>query len=757
MGGLNFINGMFLLGLAAAAVPIIIHLVQRRRVQRVVFGSVRFLRKMSNRVVRRRRFTELILILMRVAALALLALAFSRPFLWDDTDRAGRKITLGEEAVMVLVDHSYSMSARGRLAQAKKLAREVIDELDPHVKVGVAAFAADCRILSKPGASPREAREAVDGIEQSWAGTSLQKALERAQTELQAGGSPKLKIVVISDFQKSSWGLSAEEKATPAAGSTTAPAAPDILDRISASRPAETDDVGWKLKPGIALVIKDVAAPAGEESAPPSPGAQAADEFPNVYVKRVKAPELALAGGLPLAVSAEIVNRTDRQLSNVPVVLRVAGKPVGKDSVNIRPFSQTRVRFRHTFRTPGDVAGSVTIDLGGRKVGDTLAADNVGYFCLPVKPRVHVLLVNGDPDADLSRNDGLYLKTALAPGDAPSPFEVREIAPDAFKPADLTGVSAVLLTNVESVPAPAATALKRFLISGGGVAFFVAGKVTPARFNRTFAGIAPCKLGRLGRSDGDDPVSINPAVDYRHEIFQVFYGPRRGDFSLAPFGQYFTLTESQAARKLARFNNGHPALLEERIGQGRSVLFASSADMEWSEFCIKSIFPPFIQELTRVLCGELAGGGERNRLAGESVEHPVPADVKQVTLRGPDGKATTLQAAGGDQTSPRRSVTFLATAPGVYELTYAGGKARYAANIAPGEPDPVRLDTAVLASRLVSDPLAGRRQVGVGAIMPAETARQRAEASQRYWMWLLALVLAALVVEMVVAARAGAS
>ena len=80
MGSADVINQWFLAGTAMALVPIIIHLVQRRRIRKVVFSSVRFLRTMSRRVVRRRRLTELLLILLRTLALAALALAFARPF-----------------------------------------------------------------------------------------------------------------------------------------------------------------------------------------------------------------------------------------------------------------------------------------------------------------------------------------------------------------------------------------------------------------------------------------------------------------------------------------------------------------------------------------------------------------------------------------------------------------------------------------------------------------------------------------------------
>ena len=76
MGGLAALNPWFLVGLLGALVPLVIHLIERRRVQRVVFGSVWFLRGLVRRAARRRRTSELILLVLRMIILGLLALAF---------------------------------------------------------------------------------------------------------------------------------------------------------------------------------------------------------------------------------------------------------------------------------------------------------------------------------------------------------------------------------------------------------------------------------------------------------------------------------------------------------------------------------------------------------------------------------------------------------------------------------------------------------------------------------------------------------
>ena len=140
MSNLQFLNTAFVAAAALALVPVIIHLVQRRKVQRVVFGSVMFLRKMSQRVIRRRRLTELLLILLRAAALAILALAFARPLLWRPVQQSGASTALGEEAAVILIDNSYSVQAGGRFQKAKDKALDILKKSAPTARIGVASF-----------------------------------------------------------------------------------------------------------------------------------------------------------------------------------------------------------------------------------------------------------------------------------------------------------------------------------------------------------------------------------------------------------------------------------------------------------------------------------------------------------------------------------------------------------------------------------------------------------------------------------------
>jgi len=768
---MDFLNGLFLAGAATALVPIIIHLVQRRRVQQVVFGTLRFLRKTSHRVVHRRRFEEILLVVLRALALAVLAAAFARPFFRKPLEkRVGGETFVGEEAVLVLIDNSYSMRAGGRLERAREEALKALREVDPSTKVGLAVYSSQFDELCPIGSKMIQAEEAVKSIKQSWRGTKLDLALKQANRVLTRAGRNEAyrRIVLIGDFQDSSW----------------------------------ENPGNWTLAPGIELTIRNVAR----------------KTVANVFIGRVVVPRLVVAGGFVEVISATIRNLTEEPLNDARVTFRVNGEEKGTRSVNIRPGEQAPVRFRYKFTEPGDVVGSITVH-----AEDDLPHDNVAHFCVHVTPRVHVLLVNADRREKTVLNDGLFVKTALVPGidELVSPFEVREIAPEELKPADLDGVDVVLFINVSEIPAAMTrvasdkqdeasrefySPLGRFVAAGGGIGLLCGTKVVPEEFNRTFGSLAPCKLLRLAMEEGDPAVVINQ-TDLRHEIFTEFARPHSGDFSLAEFSQYFLVTDSLRARVPARFSDkdAHPALLERVFAQeaenekeekkekdhkrlrpkGKSILFVSSMDLEWNNLCLKSVFVPFVHQLTKRLCARRTGS-VRDFVVADDITCHVPEEAGEVKLRrkvdkpeeaiksrgaavGLSNRARPAEPAAAQEAkweelvelkvlSARgaNAVSFSPEKPGICEVAYDGGSARFAINLDPKEPDFRPLDTKLLLSTVQKGPsLEGDRPLGAASVVAKSAARERMEGRQKVWWYLMLAVLAVLAGEMLLASRIG--
>ena len=145
-----------------------------------------------------------------------------------------------------------------------------------------------------------------------------------------------------------------------------------------------------------------------------------------------------------------------------------------------------------------------------------------------------------------------------------------------------------------------ATALERFIDEGGGL-LVVAGERSswPLEGLDLLPGTAGVPLDRSGRGG-----SLG-FIDYSHPVFELFGGPRNGDLSPARFFRYRPIKPGESATVLARFDDGNPALMERRKGEGRILFWASTIDNYWNDLALKPVYLPFVHRLTEHLAGYL--------------------------------------------------------------------------------------------------------------------------------------------------------
>src|SRR5918992_623030 len=174
MFGLSFLSPLFLIGAAAAAIPIALHLFFRRTEPVIDFAAMRYLRQAPVEHSRRRRLRELLLLALRIAALCLLATAFARPFL------AQSAAALSGPVTMVLVDTSASMTAPGQFERAKSAAAEAIRRAAPTHSVGVITFAHAADVIAPPSHDRAGALAVIQKLRPGAGATQYRSALARA-------------------------------------------------------------------------------------------------------------------------------------------------------------------------------------------------------------------------------------------------------------------------------------------------------------------------------------------------------------------------------------------------------------------------------------------------------------------------------------------------------------------------------------------------------------------------------------------------
>jgi len=191
-----FLSPLFLIGAAAAAIPIAIHLFYRRTEPVIDFAAMRYLRRAPVEHSRRRRLRELVLLALRAGALVLLALAFARPYIADPVAaRSG-------DATLVMVDTSASLSAPGRFEAARERARRAIEDAPATHAVGLATFAQALDVVTPVSQDRAGALAALAQIKPGAGATRYRAALQGAADALDGRSG---RIVVITDLQQSGW------------------------------------------------------------------------------------------------------------------------------------------------------------------------------------------------------------------------------------------------------------------------------------------------------------------------------------------------------------------------------------------------------------------------------------------------------------------------------------------------------------------------------------------------------------------------
>jgi hypothetical protein len=401
----QFLAPLFFVALAGLAIPVLLHLTQREKKQIIRFPSLMFVRRIPYQSVRRRKIQHWLLLLVRVAALALIIFAFARPFFRqaDLPLMAGA----GARELVVLLDTSYSMGFADRWERAKAAAQEQIQRMGGTDRGSVVLFSsgADIAVRASMDRSPLSA--AVAAAKPGAGATRYAPALKVAGGILSESTLPRREVVLISDFQRT----------------------------------------GWRGEEGIRLPRGTVVTPV------PITGSQ--DQV-NVSVQAVSLSRSTFSDQERVTVTGVVTNRSDRQVSGTTLTLDVNGIKHGSKPVQLEPGGSSSVEFEPVLVGGRNMKATVTLS------ADALAADNTFNFIISPTEPVHLTVVDRG-----TGNAGLYLARALAVGDAPR-FEVVTRQPETLSDEDLRRSAAVVLNDVVLQPSQARR-LSRYVEQGGGL------------------------------------------------------------------------------------------------------------------------------------------------------------------------------------------------------------------------------------------------------------------------------------------------
>jgi hypothetical protein len=635
----GILNSAMLLGLGGAALPVIVHLLNRRRDTVIDWGAMQFL-DLGNRARRRIRLAELLLMLARMGLLALVALALARPF-WAPRasaaagERAGSG--LGRDApprdVVLVIDGSASMDRRLNAetprTRAIDWARRFVRRSRPGDSIAVLVAGQRIRpVVDPPSFDPARVDEALAGIKAARGSSDIPAALVDAFRILGRTNNPGRAVIVLTDGQRHAW----------RAGESGRWALVRDLHRRLPFPPAI-----WSIAFGV-----------GESSG-----------MPNGSVGPLAVTCAMVTPGLPLAVTTTVENTGPGPLSRTAELL-ADGRPVTGSAQVVGPIpagGRAPLSFQTSLTAPG--SHLLTVRLDGV---DALPGDDESNIPIEVAPAIPVLLVDGEPGSEPFSGETDFLRAALAPtGDETPQVRARVIAPGKLDAGSLGGQAVVVLANVDRLTPEQMAALGAFVDSGGGL-LIAPGDRTDARS----LGAIGWMPARLGDRKGDATTRRTIA----HPAPRTFSGPLMPPFGQgddpplgeADFFAYRVLAPAPGASVSARLDTGDPWVVERPWGRGRVLMLATPIDAEAGTLPANPDFVP----LTHEWALHLAGGGGRSPIvrAGEPLIFPLdppPAPgVATLPLETPDGHpAHVAVVRGGDSVHARFDDT---SDTGVYRL-----------------------------------------------------------------------------------------
>jgi hypothetical protein len=590
---MDFVTPALLAGAGLATIPVVLHLVMRQQPRHLEFPALRFVQMRQDTNRRKLKLRHLLLLALRMAAIALLAAALARPSIKTTGVIGNQEAPV---AAALVFDTSprmdYKSENRTRLEAGREIAGWLLKQLPEDSRVAVLDSK---RALPVFQVDQGAAQERLARMETTPVGRPLWEVLESAAELLEQGeigGEPlpkRKEIYVFTDLSQAAWDVEASKA---------------LRQRL-----AKLDSLG--------IYVVDVGI----------------KEPVNFGLGEARLPNEFLARNRPWMIGTEVFS-TEREVKSKVVEVYLyneqgEAEKRGHQPVEVRPGETHSVEFSLGGLETGAHQGYL------RLIGsDGLACDDRRFFTVEVKPPWKVLVAAAPP----AEGRAVFLVEALAPSawrkTGQARFDCQVVTYDKLPETSLEDVSVVALLDPGRVSNAVWEQMSAFARSGGGVAIFLGAAADPEALNQpTPQLLLPGPLGSLpARYPGGD---LFLTTDRSQHPMVARFLPLEGTvpWDALPVYMYWQLPKlAQGVSQVAAYRNGKPALLERPLGRGRAATMTTpvsegpetSEDNRWNRLATGLDAWPFVMLMDQMF-SYLAGSseGRLNYLAGETAVLPL--------------------------------------------------------------------------------------------------------------------------------------
>lgn len=541
-----FLNPAVLFGLLAASIPVLIHLLNLRKLKRIDFSTLTFLKELQKNKIRKIKLKQWLLLALRVLIILFLVTAFARPTLKGVA--IGGTTSAAKTTAVFILDNTASMSvvdSKGSyLNQAKAIIKEILSQLQQGDETALVLIGNPNIKDIKSTSNLADFQKQVDAVNISDVSGYINNAMIKAAKILSGSNNFNKEVYLLTDFQE---GRLAVQNSLSDLGQI-------LNDKVRIySIPLEIDSRNFSGKKVF-----------------------------NVGIDSIKLNTQIFESDKPLDFSVTVTNYSSQPVSNLVVSLFIEGERSAQQSVSINPGDSKVISLQAQAKQSGYINAYAEIE------DDDILQDNRRYINFYIPKEIPVAIFTDD------LSDAQFINLALSAAGNGQTINVTEKNLSQLNSTNLSPYSLLVIIGSENTSSY--NNLNSYITNGGSVLLMPGSKSTLQNFQAITKAIAlPSPKGSAGKvNDLSNPVYFDKE-DLAHPLFQdIFNGNQIKSIESPQVYYHFNLTTEGKGTNIISLMDGSSFLGEYQLGKGRVFLFNTAPILSWSNFPLKNLFAPLI-------------------------------------------------------------------------------------------------------------------------------------------------------------------
>ena len=575
-----FLNPAVLFGLLAASIPVLIHLLNLRKLKRIEFSTLAFLKELQKNKIRKIKLKQWLLLALRVLIILFLVMAFARPTIKGIA--IGGTTSAAKTTAVFILDDTYSMSvvdANGSyLNQAKSMIQELLKELQEGDDAALVLVSDRSNKEIKTTGNLAEFEKEVNSVDISYSTGLLNNAIVKAAKILGESKNFNKEIYILSDFQSGR-----------------------LFEQGTLSNLSELLNDKVRLYT-INYSGKDVF---------------------NIGIDKLKIDNQIFEKDKPVNFSVTLRNYSSRPVDNTVVSLFLNGERSNQQSVTIGAGDSRVISMQAVPKKTGYIDALAEIE------DDDIMQDNKRFANFFIPNKIPVIIFTDNTA------DSKFINLALTAGDEQSAIKVTNKNLNQLSSIDLNQFDAVIIIGAENITG--VDRLKAYIKNGGSL-FLMPGSSTSLQKFQSLSGSLglPSPTGAFGKINSSDNILPFDKVEFNHPIFKdIFSNKNKQKIESPDIYHSFKITTEGKGANIITLMDGSSFLSEYKIGNGKILLMNTAPVLSWSNLPLKGIFVPLMNKAVYYLSAK--DNSNQEYLAGDEVEINLADNLSpQIKIERPD-------------------------------------------------------------------------------------------------------------------------